>query len=138
MANDSRRGTCLSILKGLAAAVLVTLPGMLLLAVLVVYAHLDDRLLLTLNQVLKLLAVFAGAWTAVGPGGTRGFARGAVIGLVYIALGYGACALWDGILISGGMLAAEFLMGTLLGGISGALVANLSGPKAGRRRTARA
>lgn len=134
MSSDIRRGACLSVLKGLLTAVCVTLPGMAILALLVVYAHLSDGALMALNQVLKLIAVFAGAYAAVGRGGTRGLALGAVIGLGYIALGYGMCALWDGLLVTGRMLALEFLMGMLLGGVSGALIANM--PAKSRRRAA--
>lgn len=135
MANDSGKSAGLSIIRGLGAAIGVTLPGMATLSLLVVYAHLSDGVLMALNQALKLIAIFVGVWTAVGPGGTRGLALGAVIGLAYIALGYGACAVWDGILVTGWMLAVEFLLGMLLGGISGALIANLPA-KAGRRRKA--
>jgi len=135
MAEETRRGTGLLILKGLAAAILATLPGMALIALAAVYANPGDGVILSLNQALKLMAIFAGAWRAVGPGGTRGLAKGAVIGLLYIALGYGVCAAWDGVMATGGMLAMEFLMGMLLGGVSGALIANLPAHK-GRRRAA--
>ncbi|MBQ2957503.1 MAG: TIGR04086 family membrane protein [Clostridia bacterium] len=137
MSNELRRGAVKAIIRGLGTAVMVTVPGILLLALLVVYAQLSDGGLTALNQALKLGAVFAGAWAAVGRGGTRGLALGAAVGLLYIALGYGVCALWDELLISGPVLAMEFLLGALLGGVSGALAANL--PARGgrmRRRTA--
>jgi len=138
MTQESRGSVCAALGRGLLSAVGVSAAGMALLALAGVYARIGDGALLSLNQVLKLLAVFAGAWTAVGPGGRRGFASGAVIGLVYIALGYGVCALWERqMTVSGGMLALEFAMGMLLGGVSGALVANLPAGKArGRRRAA--
>ena len=137
MANDARRGSIAALIRGVGAAIAVTLPGMIVLALLVVYAHLSDGALTALNQALKLTAMFLGAWAAVGPGGTRGLALGAAVGLIYIALGYGVCALWDDVLVTGGMLALEFFSGALLGGVSGALVANLParGSRA-RRRTA--
>lgn len=139
MEQSGRRETLLSLLRGLASAVLLTLAGMAAMVLLVVYGQLGDGLLSALNQALKLGAVFLGAWRAVGPGGSRGFAKGAVIGLSYIALGYGACALWGGMTVSGGLLAAEFLAGALLGGVSGALIANLPARgKYARKRTARA
>ncbi len=122
--------------KGLMAAVGVTLPGMAALALMVVYAQLQDGALMALNQALKLIAIFTGAWTAVKPGGTRGLALGATVGLLYIAAGYGICALWDETPVPGALLAMEFLLGALLGGISGALVANLPAKGRARRRTA--
>lgn len=135
MQKENRGGTCLSLGKGLLTALCVTLPGMAIIALLVVYAQLTDGALTALNQALKLIAMFAGAYRAVGRGGTHGFALGGAVGLMYIALGYGVCALQADSMLTGGMLALEFLMGLLLGGISGALVANL--PAAGGRRRRR-
>ena len=131
---ENRGGACLSMIRGLLAAIGVTLPGMAVLALMVVYAHLTDGALTALNQALKLTAIFAGAYRAVGRGGTRGFALGGAVGLMYIAMGYGICALWGGLNVTGGMLALEFLAGLLIGGVSGALAANLPGGKAGRRK----
>ena len=134
MAGESGKGAALSIIKGLLAAVGVTLPGMALIALAAVYAHPSDGAVMALNQALKLIAVFAGAWAAVGPGGTRGLMLGGAVGLIYIALGYGICALWEEALITGGMLALEFLAGLALGGVSGALTANLPAGKGRIRR----
>ena len=134
MGKEAGRSGLGALLKGLVAAIGVTLPGILLLALLVVYAQMTDGLLTSLNQALKLMAVFAGAWAAVGRGGTRGLALGAAVGLMYIALGYGICALWGGVTPPAWMLSVEFLTGALLGGISGALIANLPTGKKGRSR----
>lgn len=137
MAKETDRKGLGAVARGVAAAVCVTLPGIALLAVLTICAQLSDGALTALNQALKLAAIFAGAWAAVGRGGTQGLALGAAVGLIYIALGYGVCALWDGVTANGVILAIEFLLGMLLGGISGALIANLpAGKKKLRRRTA--
>lgn len=139
MGNIARKETIWALGRGMLTAILLTIAGMAALALMVVYGHISDGALMILNQALKLAAIFLGVWTAVGPGGSRGFALGAVIGLIYIALGYGVCALWDGLMISGWMLAIEFLTGALLGGVCGALVANLpAGRKRPRRKAARA
>ena len=137
MANEHRAERCISLLRGLLSAVGVTIAGMAVLALLVVYAHLTDGALLSLNQTLKLVAIFVGTWTAVGRGGRMGFVLGAVIGLIYVSLGYGLCAMWEGMTITGMLLAVEFLLGALLGGVSGALIANLPAKSGrGRKRTA--
>ena len=134
MANESRGGACISLGRGMLASLCVTAAGMVILSLMVVYAGIRDGALLSLNQVLKLAAIFTGAWIAVGRGGTRGFVLGAVLGLVYIALGYGVCALWEGELdVTGGMLALEMALGLLLGGVSGALAANMPAKKGKRK-----
>lgn len=136
MQRELRSGAGRAMLKGLLTAAGVTLPGMALLAFLVVYGNLADGALTALNQVLKLTAIFLGAYRAVGRGGTRGLALGGAVGLMYIALGYGICALWTEPVVTGGMLALEFLAGLALGGVSGALTANLPAGKKPMRRTA--
>lgn len=137
MQKELRSGACRAMLKGLLTAVGITLPGMALLAFLVVYANLPDGTLTAPNQVLKLAAIFFGAYKAVGRGGTRGLALGGAVGLMYIAMGYGICALWEEPVVTGGMLALEFLTGLALGGVSGALTANLpAGREKMKRRAA--
>lgn len=137
MGQGKRGERCISLLKGLLTAVGITVAGMAALALLVVYARLSDSALLSLNQLLKLLAIFFGTWKAVGRGGTNGFVTGVIVGVVYVALGYGLCAAWEGMTITGVLLTVEFLLGAVIGGVSGALAANLPA-KSGRarRRTA--
>jgi putative membrane protein (TIGR04086 family) len=126
----------MALLKGLLSAVAATIVGMVILALLVVYARLSDAALSALNQLLKLTAIFIGTWKAVGRGGTNGFASGVVVGAVYIALGYGLCAVWDGMSEADIMLSVELALGALIGGVSGALAANLPGGKGHPRKRA--
>ena len=125
MAENSGKSALIAILRGLVAAIVLTLAGMLILAALVVWAGLGDRALVALNQVLKIAAIALGAVLAVRPGGRRGLALGACVGLIYIALGYALCALSDTALITSKMLALEMTMGLALGALSGVLTANL-------------
>ena len=137
MSGEHRGERCISLLRGLVNAIAVTLVGMAVLALLVVYARLSDNALLSVNQLLKLAAIFVGTWTAVGRGGTNGFVTGVIVGVIYVALGYGLCAVRESADMNGMMLTVEFLMGALLGGVSGALTANLpaKSPRS-RKRTA--
>lgn len=125
MAEQSRRGVVAALLRGLAAAIGVTLIGMLILAALVVWAALSDTALGALNQALKLLAMAVGVLWAVRPGGERGLVKGGCVGLIYIALGYGVCALFNDLLITPAMLALELLMGLGVGALCGTITANL-------------
>ena len=51
------------------------------------------------------------------------------MGLMYIALGYGVCALFNALLITPSMLALELLMGLGAGALCGAITANLRPPR---------
>ena len=129
----SRKSILISILRGLLLAVAFTLLGMLLIAALAVFVHISDGLLTALNQILKISAIVLGVRSAVGRGGSRGFVTGAVLALLYTILGY---ALYVG--LGGGahstvQMLGEILLGATIGGIVGAILANLS-PKPRRRR----
>lgn len=125
MAEQSRQGVIAALLRGLAAAIGVTLIGMLILAALVVWAALSDTALGALNQTLKLIAIASGVLCAVRPGGERGLVKGACVGLIYIALGYGICAIFNDLLVTPSMLALELLMGLGVGALCGTITANL-------------
>ena len=131
---QTRAQTATRLLKGVAVAAILTFPGMLILALCVVFTPMGDATLTILNQLLKALCVFFGALFAVGAGGRRGFAMGAAVGLCYMLLGYGLYAALDGTETSLKMLAAEAAFGAALGAISGAICANL---KPRRRSSAR-
>lgn len=130
------QGTLLKLLRGTAAAAACTLPGMALLAALVVLTKIDDASLTVLNQLLKAIAVFVGAFAAVGRGGSRGFVTGAAVGLMYMLTGYGVYCALEGSAGALGLLGGEAIFGTLIGAISGAVCANLRPARRGRRKAA--
>lgn len=128
-----RRATIFALLRGLGTAVLATLAGMALLAGVVVLTGISDGAVLAVNQALKAVSIALGAVAAVGFGGRRGFVMGAVVGAMYMILGYGLYCAIDGRLAPAGLLAAEFVMGALVGALAGALAANIR-PRRVRRR----
>lgn len=125
----------LSILKGLLLSIIVTLVGMLLIALLTVFMRISDNLLTTLNQLLKLLAILMGVCASVGRGGSRGFVTGAVVALLYVALGYVFYAALGGSSHSASLMLGEILMGTTVGAVCGAVLANMN-PRKRRAHTA--
>jgi len=123
--SSNRMGTFVSILKGLLAAVAVTLAGMLLIAVLTLLSRIPDSLLTALNQLLKILSIILGVCVAVGRGGCRGFVTGAVVALLYLIPGYALYVLLGGGSHSFALMLGELLMGSAIGAITGAILANL-------------
>ena len=127
------RSMIFRLLRGAAAAALCTLPGMALLALMVVLVPVEDGTLTVLNQLLKAISVFFGALAAVGRGGSRGFVTGAAVGLIYMLAGYSLYCALDGSAGAWAMLGGEALFGALIGAVSGAVCANM---KPARRRRA--
>lgn len=135
----SKRGSVLlSILKGVLAAALLTLLGMLILAALTVFARISDTAVMLLNQLLKAASILLGVRLAVGRGGRRGFVTGCAIALIYMIAGYACCVALGGGAFSTIQMLGEMLIGATIGALFGAILANLR-PKSRRpARTARA
>lgn len=132
----TRLEVAMSLLKGLAVAVAVTLACMAVVAAMVVYVGISDVWLHALNQLIKLLAVTLGTWVAVGRGGSRGFFTGMTLAMVYMILGYGMYLfLGGGAFNSVGML-GEILIGAAAGGFIGAVLSNLPARRARNLRGA--
>ena len=85
----SRKNTLLSLLKGLLAAVALTILLMAVIAAMAVFLRVSDGLIMALNQLMKLSAILLGARIAIGRGGERGFFTGMALAVIYMVLGYG-------------------------------------------------
>ena len=116
----------LGLVKGLAAAIVVTVVGVALFALTMQWVKPADGFIRGFNQVLKLLAIAAGVWVAVGRGGEGGLIRGALIGLLYMALGVAVYALLTGQSAPVMAYLADLGMGVAGGGIVGMILSNIS------------
>lgn len=116
----------LRILKGMGAAVLVTLIGVAVFALIMQWVKPSDGAVRIFNQVLKLAAIAVGVWVAVGRGGEGGLWRGAAVGLLYMALGVAAYAILSGQQASLSSYLADLGMGIAGGGIVGMILSNIS------------
>ena len=121
-----KRPAWLGFVKGLGAAVAVTVVGVALFALSMQWLKPSDGFIRGFNQVLKLLSIVAGVWTAVGRGGDGGLLKGAVIGLGYMVLGVAAYALLTGQSAPVTAYLADLGMGVAGGGITGLILAGMS------------
>nr|MBR4280948.1 TIGR04086 family membrane protein [Clostridia bacterium] len=112
--------------KGLGAALLVTLAGVMIFALLMQWIRPADGTVRIFNQVLKLAAIAVGVWVAVGRGNEGGLLRGALVGLVYMALGVGVYALLSGQSAPWTAYLADLGMGVAGGGIVGMILSNMN------------
>lgn len=123
-ARRTRRGSVspwIQILKGLGVAVVVTLGGVALFALLMQWIKPSEGVVRAFNQVLKLASIAAGVWTAVGRGNEGGLSRGALVGGAYMALGVALYALLSGQQAPPTSYLADLGMGVAGGGIVGLL-----------------
>ena len=114
-----------SLLRGLAAAIGVTLVCVLLFALFMQWLKPSDNVIRIVNQLIKLGAIFAGVRVMLGRGSDRGLAHGALLGLFYMALGVGLYALLSGQQLPLSAYVSDIAMGVAGGGICGALMHSL-------------
>ena len=116
----------LRLLKGLGAALVVTIAGIAVFALLMQWIRPSETAVRVFNQVLKLVSIGAGVWIAVGRGQEGGLLRGAVVGLAYMALGVAVYALLSGQSAPVTAYLADLGMGVAGGGIIGMILSNIS------------
>ena len=120
-----RRGKDLRLLKGLLTAVGVTVAGVAIFALLMQWLRPTEGVVRVINQVMKLVSIGAGVWVAVGRGCEGGLLRGALVGLLYMAVGVGMYALLSGQGAPLSAYLADLAMGVAGGGIVGMILSNL-------------
>lgn len=115
----------LRILKGLGASILVTVAGVAIFALLMQWLRPTEGVVRIVNQVLKLVSIGAGVYVAVGKGCEGGLLKGALVGLLYMAIGVGMYALLSGQSAPVSAYLADLGMGVAGGGIVGMILSNL-------------
>ena len=115
----------LRILKGLGTAILVTIAGVAVFALLMQWLRPAEGMVRIVNQVLKLVSVGAGVYVAVGRGCEGGLLKGALVGLLYMAIGVGVYTLLSGQSAPLNAYLADLGMGVAGGGIVGMILSNL-------------
>jgi len=111
--------------KGLLVAVGLTLGGIVVFALLMQAIRPSDGMVSAFNQVLKLASILLGVGVTVGRGGVHGASRGALLGLLYMALGVGLYALLSDQSLAWMAYAADIGMGIATGGLGGMVFSNL-------------
>ena len=117
--------TWLRLLKGLGISILVTVAGVAVFALLMQWLRPTEGMVRIVNQVLKLVSIGAGVYVAVGRGCEGGLLRGALVGLLYMAIGVGVYALLSGQGAPATAYLADLAMGVAGGGIVGMILSNL-------------
>ena len=116
----------LRLLRGLGVAVVTTLLGVAVFALLMQWIKPSEGTVRIFNQVLKLVSIVSGVWAAVGRGGDVGLIRGAAVGLMYMAAGVALYALLSGQSAPVTAYLADLGMGVAGGGIVGLILSNIS------------
>lgn len=115
----------LAMLKGLGAALLVTLAGVAVFSLLMQWIRPSDSVIRVFNQVLKLASIAVGTRVAIGRSGEAGLVRGALTGLLYMLIGVALYAILSGQQAPLTSYLADLGMGVAGGGIVGMLLGRI-------------
>ena len=115
----------LSIIKGAAYAVIVSLAGILLFALLIKFIPISESWVQPINQVIKGLSVLIGAYIAARKIKSNGWLMGLLIGLLYTLIAYIVFSLLDGEFRFTLSILNDLLFGGIMGVISGIITVNV-------------
>lgn len=115
-----------SVLRGVLTALVVTLLGIVILALLIRWITPSDTVVSILNQALKLLAIAGGCWLCLRKQTEGGLLKGALIGFVYMLLGILAYTLLSGLPVQLTSYLADLGMGVASGGLCGMIFPGMS------------
>ncbi len=114
-----------SVIKATALSLISSLVGILLFALIVKLVALSDGTVKTVNQFIKVMAVFIGCFFSVK--GKLGIIKGGVSGALCTVLLYAVFALMSGSGIFSVQTLADMAFTAIVGGISGVIAVNVRG-----------
>ena len=115
-----------SVLRGVLTALIVTLLGVVVLALIIRWTTPSDTVVSILNQALKLLAIAGGCWLCLRKQADGALLKGALIGFIYMLLGVMAYAMLSGLPIQLNSYLADLGMGVAAGGLCGMIFPGMS------------
>ena len=114
-----------SVIKAIALSLICSLVGILLFALVVKIVALSDGIIKTVNQFIKVMAVFIGCFFSVK--GKLGLVKGGVSGALCTLLLYAVFALMSGSSVFSVQMLADMAFTAVVGGISGVIAVNMKG-----------
>ena len=116
-------------LKGAILALLITVFCVLILALVVKGTDISDETISALNQAIKIVSIFAGAFAAARGAMEKQALAGGLAGGIYIVLGYLTFSLIEGRFGDILLLFADLAMGVIIGMLTGIIFGKLLGKK---------
>ena len=115
----------MSVIKATALALIASLAGVLLFALIVKFAALSQTAIKTVNQFIKVIAVFIGCFFSVK--GKLGIVKGGVSGALCTVLLYAIFSLMSGSGFFSIEMFIDILFTAVVGAISGIIAVNVRG-----------
>ncbi|MBR6736899.1 MAG: TIGR04086 family membrane protein [Clostridia bacterium] len=112
-----------SLLKGVLSSLAFSLVCVLIFAMLSAIFSFGEKVILPVNTIIKILAVFIG--TVISVSGEKGLLKGALTGALIVVLNYLLFSLIGGSLTFTLRFLWEILLGLVIGALSGIIAVNV-------------
>lgn len=114
----------LQILKGVIISTTISLMLILLFAVFIRFININEKLILPINQIIKILSLFIGCLFALRKS-NKGFIKGLLIGVFYALFSYLIFSFLSGVMNFSLTSITDILFCGIIGGICGVFVVNV-------------
>ncbi len=111
-----------SIFKGVIYAVVLTLILVLVFAMVIKWANLDDTIIKPVMQVIKVLCIFMGTRITIKNATNMGWMYGGIVGMLYMMFTFIIFSLVDGNFVIGFMAINDLIFQTVAGVMSAFLI----------------
>ena len=116
-------GKIFNIIKGVALALAFSLLASIVLASILQFSPLPDKVIYPINQTVKVVAIMLGALVFVRE--EKGFLQGVAIGALFTALSYLSFSALGGDFSLSWLIFAELALALFVGAVSGAIAVNI-------------
>ena len=123
--NQNKRVFWSQILKGLLMATSISLVAILLFALIIKFVGITDKLIMPINQVIKVVSIFMGVFVALKQNACKGWVKGMLIGMLYTVVAYILFSALSGAFAMNISLLNDILFGAIIGSICGVITVNL-------------
>ncbi len=121
---QNKKTAILDILRATLKAVIISIIGVLILAIFVKFCNLSSNIIFPLNQTIKFASILFGCIFGIKEK-TSGAIKGGIIGLLYILLSVFIFLIVDSTFSSNNFNFVDFATGTVGGIISGIISVNI-------------
>lgn len=125
MVKNSNKSTSLQVLKGSITAVSISLVLILAFAMLLRFTNISDKVIMPINQIIKIVSIFFGVYSALKYHKEKGWVKGMLIGLTYSVLAFAIFAILSSSLNLSWNTLLDIIFGSIVGGIVGVIVVNM-------------
>ena len=122
---ESALGFALSCLRGAMIGIVFSFLAVLIFALFIKLANPVDAVIAPVNQVVKVLSIILGVFFCKRSPVSRGWLRGAVIGVLYILLSVALFSAIEQRVIFDAALLSDVILGVVAGAVSGIIRANI-------------